>query len=123
MGGKDADGREIEGFGVLAQLQGAKGVLATLWPVSDKSTGMLMQHMYELRVKEHLTKAAALQKAQTMFITGSSNVSDDGDNARGRVIMTGKAKGKRAARYKIDPERPYAHPFYRAPFILMGNWL
>jgi len=21
-----------------------------------------------------------------------------------------------------DQNRPYAHPYYRAPFILMGNW-
>jgi CHAT domain-containing protein len=30
-----ANGSEVESFGILAQDQGAKGVLATLWPVSD----------------------------------------------------------------------------------------
>jgi CHAT domain-containing protein len=25
--------------------------------------------------------------------------------------------------YRADPARPYAHPFFWAPFILMGNWL
>ena len=39
MGGRQADGREVEGFGALAQKKGAKGVLATLWSVADQSTG------------------------------------------------------------------------------------
>jgi CHAT domain-containing protein len=25
--------------------------------------------------------------------------------------------------YTPDPSKPFAHPFYWAPFILMGNWL
>jgi CHAT domain-containing protein len=24
---------------------------------------------------------------------------------------------------KTDPDAPYAHPYFWAPFILMGNWL
>jgi CHAT domain-containing protein len=55
-GGKDANGREIEGFGVLAQRQGAKGVLATLWPVADQSTAIFMQELYRSRQEKHLTK-------------------------------------------------------------------
>ena len=63
-----ANGREIEGFGGFAQRQGAKAVLATLWPVADKSTGLFMKNMYELRQKKDLTKAEALQQAQIAFI-------------------------------------------------------
>ncbi len=25
--------------------------------------------------------------------------------------------------FKTDPNAPFAHPFFWAPFILMGNWL
>ncbi len=25
-------------------------------------------------------------------------------------------------RYIPNPDRPYAHPYFWAPFILMGNW-
>jgi CHAT domain-containing protein len=32
------DGTEVEGFGTLAQRQGAKAVIASLWPVMDDST-------------------------------------------------------------------------------------
>jgi CHAT domain-containing protein len=24
--------------------------------------------------------------------------------------------------FETDPSRPYAHPYFWAPFILMGNW-
>ena len=87
-GGRDAQGREIEGFGVIAQQQGAKAVLATLWPVADDSTATLMAEMYSRRQEQHLTKIEALRQAQLSLL------------AQGR----------------------YAHPFYWAPFILMGNW-
>ncbi|MBW2653244.1 MAG: CHAT domain-containing protein, partial [Deltaproteobacteria bacterium] len=48
VGGIGANGSEIESFGTLAQDQGAKGVLATLWQVADRSTGILMQNFYKL---------------------------------------------------------------------------
>lgn len=91
-GGREADGREVEGFGVLAQKKGAKGVLATLWPIADESTARLMQDFYRLREKEGLPKAEALRRAQ--------------------IALMNRAEGSR---------RPYAHPFFWAPFLLMGN--
>jgi CHAT domain-containing protein len=86
-GGRDENGREIEGFGVIAQQQGAKAVLATLWPVADSSTAELMTDLYRRRQKLGLSKAEALRQAQVAML-----------------------KGK------------FSHPFYWAPFILMGNW-
>ena len=68
MGGTKANGREIEGFGGFAQRQGAKAVLATLWPVADRSTGLFMRKMYKLRQEKNLTKAEALRQAQITFI-------------------------------------------------------
>ncbi len=37
-------------------------------PVADASTGEFMQNLYRLRQEQKLTKAAALQKAQLVFI-------------------------------------------------------
>ena len=88
-GGRDERGREIEGFGVIAQQQGAKAVLATLWPVADQSTASLMADTYRRRQQRQLSKIEALRQAQIAL------------QAQGR----------------------YSHPFYWAPFILMGNWL
>lgn len=87
-GGRDAQGREIEGFGVIAQQQGAKAVLATLWPVADQSTALLMADLYKRRQSQRLTKIEALRQAQLGLMA----------------------------------QPRYAHPFYWAPFILMGNW-
>jgi CHAT domain-containing protein len=87
-GGRDAQGREIEGFGVIAQQQGAKAVLATLWQVADESTATLMADMYRRRQDQHLNKIEALRQAQLSLLAQSR----------------------------------YAHPFYWAPFILMGHW-
>jgi CHAT domain-containing protein len=119
-GGKDANGREIEGFGALVQLQGAKGVLATLWPVADQSTAILMQPFYRSRQEKHLTKAEALREAQLALITGK-HVRPTGSPKT--PIANNAAVTANAPVYTPDPAKPYAHPYYWAPFILMGNWL
>ena len=95
-GGKDAEGREVEGLGVMAQRQGAKAVLASLWPVADDSTSLLMRHLYRYRTQNpDMTKAEALRQAQLAVMAASRK----------------EASGR------------YAHPYFWAPFILMGNWL
>jgi CHAT domain-containing protein len=64
-GGSGANGKEVEGFGVLAQRQGAKAVVASSWPVADRSTKELMQDFCRLReVKTGTSKAEALRQAQ-----------------------------------------------------------
>lgn len=89
-GGRDEDGREVEGFATLVQNLGAKGVVATLWPVADESTGTFMRDMYRFRQGSPPgTKADALRKTQLKFL----------NDAR------------------------LSHPFFWAPFVLMGNWL
>ncbi|MDR1776304.1 MAG: CHAT domain-containing protein [Desulfovibrio sp.] len=92
-GGVDASGKEIEGFGALAQKRGAKAVLATLWPVFDESTGLLMSNFYRLHEgSDKPSIASALREAQLLMI----------DN---------KVEGK-----------DFRQPFYWAPFVLMGDW-
>ncbi|MBI3068431.1 MAG: CHAT domain-containing protein [Betaproteobacteria bacterium] len=117
-GGRDANGQEIEGFGALAQRQGARGVIATLWPVADASTGLLMQNLYRVREQQNLTKAEALRQAQIAFIRGGQ-ATGASVAERGAVRADTRAAGTTSA----DSSRPYAHPYYWAPFILMGNWL
>lgn len=116
-GGRDANGQEIEGFGALAQQQGAKGVIATLWPVADRSTGLLMQNLYRFRVQQGATKAEALRQAQLALIrTAAAGGAADGARGAQRVI-----ESPREARRLVS--EGYSHPFFWAPFILMGNWL
>lgn len=125
-GGTGADGKEVEGFAVLAQRQGAKAVVASLWPVADASTKQLMQNFYRLRESESgMLKVEALRRAQLMLLRGGSVDLQRGAEKRGlssdmadSVPKTGDGKGD----YKRDPKAPYAHPFFWAPFILIGNW-
>ena len=115
-GGADANGREVEGFGALAQNQGAKGVIATLWPVADQSTGQFMQLFYGFRQQNvGMTKAHAMQMAQRAFIEGRL------DGVLAQVSRGAKPVGDSSA---IAPAGASTdHPYFWAPFILMGNWL
>jgi CHAT domain-containing protein/tetratricopeptide (TPR) repeat protein len=114
-------GSEVESFGTLAQDQGAQGVLATLWPVADHSTGVLMQSFYKLHA-EHpdLTKAEALRQAQLDFIRGKWVAQNGAIRTRGmKVSQVEESTGG----IPHNAKNLYTHPFYWAPFILMGNWL
>ena len=118
-GGEDAQGREVEGLATLTQKKGAKGVLATLWPVEDASTGALMQRFYRLRQEAHLSKAEALRQAQLGLLAGP-DPSHPCTGPRG-VVLGDAAKAKDLT--LGDPACRWSHPYYWAPFILMGNWL
>lgn len=121
-GGSDANGREVEGLGVLAQSRGARAVMATLWPVADASTGLLMQNFYRLRAgSSEMTKAEALRQAQIALLTGQHGKPAMAPGSG--VEQRGAGRADRAPRFTPDPKAPYAHPYFWAPFILMGNWL
>ena len=115
-GGVDDDGREIEGFGAIAQRQGAKSVLATLWPVADQSTAILMKDLYRLRQEKNLSKGEALRQAQLALLNGEQGPVDAKRIPESVEVIPG------APVFKTSGTKPYAHPFYWAPFILMGNW-
>jgi CHAT domain-containing protein len=88
-------GAEVEGFAVLAQNQGAKGVVATLWPAFDRSTADLMAAFYKGQVPaSRVNKAEAMRLAQLSI--------------RSRPRDAG--------------EPDFTHPFFWAPFIVVGNW-
>jgi CHAT domain-containing protein len=110
------DGREIDSFGTIAQRLGAKGVIASLWSVNDDSTSMLMQTMYRLRQQNAgTTKSEALRRAQLALLDGTEKPAvQEGDPDRG-------AKGNPAETPRKAPG-DWSHPYYWAPFILIGNW-
>ena len=92
------NGKELEGMGVMLQKRGARAVIGTLWTVQDEGSAALMQAFYRAHGEQRrMSKAAALQAAQL-------------DLLQGRVVSSNQAVSLK-------------HPYYWAPFLLMGNWL
>jgi CHAT domain-containing protein/Tfp pilus assembly protein PilF len=139
----DANGREIDGFAELAQRLGAASVMATLWPVADNSTPWLMREFYQSRQNgKGLTKVEALRTAQLGLLDGTAETRPLPEGQKGasspvKIVFTpGEAKRgndgtranlvfvaeKDAPLFKSDDKKPFAHPYYWAPFILIGNW-
>jgi len=111
LGGPDQDGIEISGI----LKEGAKAVVASLWSVSDKSTSDLMQIFYSnLAGADPITKAEALRRAQLALLSGQP-VEQAVARGIGVVAQSGGDRGARTSRY--------SHPYYWAPFILIGNGL
>jgi len=93
------DGTEVDALGDLATFRGAKAVMATLWSVNDASTGQFMTDFYkDWTTGSSTPKAEALREAQLDML---HNGSDDAGTACKSSLK---------------------HPYFWAPFILIGNW-
>ena len=138
----DADGREIDAFAELAQRLGANAVMATLWPLADESAPRLMGEFYRKRqAGGGMVKAEALREAQLALLTGNARIKFSNkprragpDPARVAIVSKAEQRGGRGTRsdiifveaknapsYKRDRRKPFAHPYYWAPVILIGN--
>lgn len=118
-GGPGLDGKEVDSLGTIAQEDGAKSVLASLWPVSDYSTRLLMQRFYSNHESgPRVNKAEALRLAQLSLLHGT--IGDISSGMRGTLAI-GSSSPQRGT-FVTDPKAPYSHPFFWAPFILIGNW-
>lgn len=104
------DGTEIAGLSsYFLEANRSGAVVASLWNVNDNSTSVLMQRFYE-NMAAGDTKADALRKAQLSLL--GSDQTADGD---ARIIGQRQSEDSGAA--------PLAHPYFWAPFILIGNGL
>ncbi len=108
---KSRNGLEMDGLGMVAQQKEAEAVLATLWDVNDLSTSHIMSDFYARWVENpSLGKAEALRQAQLAFLHGTAI--DPG-------AKTGHGSGASSA---TRSGLGYAHPYYWAPFVLIGNY-
>ena len=111
---KSRNGFEMDSLGMIAQQKGAEAVLATLWDVNDLSTSHIMSDFYDRWVKNPARgKAEALRQAQLAFLHGASAAT--GANTD-RGLQSVEQSSKQAS------SLGYAHPYYWAPFVLIGNF-
>jgi len=114
LAGVESRGGELAGLGALAQREGAAAVLATLWPVEDRSTAELMARFYR-QAGPGRSKSEALREAQLALLQGEGRVGGDGTRRSAVPVLA-------EARLGLRRSAPYAHPYFWAPFVLMGDW-
>ncbi|MEW6615471.1 MAG: CHAT domain-containing tetratricopeptide repeat protein [Thermodesulfobacteriota bacterium] len=110
---KTALGKEIAGEGVIGLsrafiLAGSKSVIVSLWSVESNSTSVLMKSFYT-HLKNGKSKEEALRLAK-LELKNQNLISDD--LSRGVEIVE---RGKKV-------QTSTTHPFFWAPFILVGEW-
>jgi CHAT domain-containing protein/tetratricopeptide (TPR) repeat protein len=115
LNGKLGNGEEILGFGYLIHQAGARATIASLWTVDDSGTQILMNAFYSALRRSNTTKAEALRQAQITMIRNG-----------GREI--GQTRGDSFVLPSMNSSKPtislnLSHPYYWAPFILIGNGL
>ena len=113
----EANGKEIDGLANTLLSNGLKSVMATLWKVADQSTARFMQTFYQARKTNQYDKARVLQSVQQQFLSGEINSQSNLMSDRGSILI-GEDTSKNA-----EPLNDYSHPYFWAPFILMGNFL
>jgi CHAT domain-containing protein len=104
------------GYFFMGDQNKAKAVMASLWQVNDASTSQLMQQFYQNLATGTMSKAESLRQAQLSMIqdNGTGKTGDRGSF----IITTTNPDGQTQT---ID--RNLSHPYYWAPFILIGNSL
>ncbi|MBD2355348.1 CHAT domain-containing protein [Tolypothrix sp. FACHB-123] len=93
------DERAVLGLAGMAVRSGARSTLATLWPVGDTSTALFMGQFYQNLKQPGTKQIEAFRKAQLSLLES----------------------------LKSNPPFPELknlppHPYYWAPYVLVGNW-
>jgi CHAT domain-containing protein/Tfp pilus assembly protein PilF len=121
LGETGQDGTEITGLSYYFLEKGAKAVMASLWQVNDESTRLLMEQFYNNLAKSTaqspITKTQALRQAQLSLIR-SDRINTPNTDARSLVV-----EPRPGGQTSTSTALGFSHPYYWAPFILIGNGL
>jgi len=119
LGSTLEDGTEILGLGYQIQQAGARAVIAALWQVSDQSTQILFNEFYRELVSQEISYTEALRLAQISMIQGEISISPGADVRQ----LKGSVEVEIVPSSDRDGLNHFSHPYYWAPFILIGNGL
>ena len=103
---------------------GVPGVVATLWPVNDRSTAVLVAEFYRLLLTERQDPATALDRARGYLRDATARELAEWferryDDSGGTDLAAYEAAAD--LRSRPDPaDRPYADPVYWAGFVYSG---
>ena len=114
--GKLSSGDELVGLTRAFIYAGTPSVVASLWKVDDASTAALMGSFYKnLKTK---SKVESLRQAQLDMIRGKVSAQLLAQRGVGGISKLGDTPGSTLpARGSIST----AHPYFWAPFILVGD--
>lgn len=120
--GKLSEGDEFVGLTRAFIYAGTPSVVASLWKVEDSSTAVLMASFY--RNLRTMTKVEALRQAQLELIKGkgrSDLLARRGVGGVGRLEALPRPGSSDIASARRSPSVSTSHPYFWAPFILVGD--
>jgi CHAT domain-containing protein len=131
--GRYAEGEGYLGFAQALFVKGAHSLVLSQWQVDDKATALLMTRFYQnllgqrSGLSQPLPKAAALDEAKRWLreltadeIHGELAALDRGPE-RPLAQVDGSAPRDPSSPPGPTGVRPYAHPYYWAAFLLIGD--
>ncbi|MFE3838826.1 CHAT domain-containing protein [Pseudogemmobacter sonorensis] len=115
------DGAELESFAAVAQGAGARAVVATLWPVNDRSVAEVMAGFYRNAfaakgATDGGDLARALALTQRDFLSAATVPPPD-SSERAAVALDPSEGGEAASGAPSMPG--YSHPYHWAAIVLM----
>gem|GEM_PF-5651091 len=106
---RKGSGAENEGMATLLQNRGAKGVIASQWPIADRGAAVFMGLFYQ-HLSQGTNYSKAMQLAQNDMLKGKAETRLDS-------LLTREKFGAFTKNRKPTSELSLRHPYFWAPFV------